>query len=79
MDVHAPQTPGKVEELIASHRQAGFAFLPHVRAAVDGDITYGDTSMSFEWIRRAFPTARLLGIDRSLQDPYQIYVFLGRA
>lgn len=79
VDVHAAEVDGKPEELIEQHRQEGFAFLPHDRAAIDGDITYGDSSMSFDWIRKTFPMGRLLGIDRSLGDPYQIYVFLGRA
>ena len=42
------------------------------RPAVDGDVTYGDTSMTTEWIDANFPRWRISGIDRSLDDPYQL-------
>jgi len=67
----------QVDDLIERHRSDGFAFRPHRRAAVDGDITYGDTSMSLAWIATTFPDAIIHGIDRTLDDPYQIYVFIG--
>lgn len=79
VDRHVAHTgDGKCDELTRLHRERGFAFLPHVRQAVDGDVTYGDTSISLDWLRENFSGARLLGIDRSLKDPYQIYVFLQR-
>ncbi len=78
-DQHAGQSEGTTENLIRQHRQQGFAFLPHLRPAVDGDVTYGDTSMSLAWLAANFPEARILGVDRSLKDPYQIYVFLRNA
>jgi SAM-dependent methyltransferase len=59
-----------------AHRREGFAFSPHIRASVDGDVTYGDTSMTTEWIAASFPHWRIAGIDRSVDDPYQLYVFL---
>jgi len=65
-----------VDALVARHRRSGFAFLPHNRVPVDGDITYGDTSMTTEWLIAQFPSWRFSGVDRSLDDPYQIYVFL---
>jgi SAM-dependent methyltransferase len=58
------------------HRQQGFSFLPHDRAPIDGNITYGDSSISLEWLRNSFPNLRIVGLDRSLADPNQIYVFL---
>jgi SAM-dependent methyltransferase len=67
---------GDKTALIAQHRRRGFAFQPHNRERVDGDITYGDTSMTPEWIAAEFPYWRLSGLDRSLDDPYQIYVLL---
>jgi SAM-dependent methyltransferase len=73
------QEENLVDRQIASHRSAGFSFLPHNRASVDGDITYGDTSMSLEWLQDALPGARIAGFDRSLNDPYQIYVFIRTA
>lgn len=62
--------------LVAEHNKRGFAFSPHKRPAVDGDITYGDTSMTTAWIEATFPRWRVATVDRSLDDAYQIYVFL---
>lgn len=59
-----------------AHRIGGFAFSPHARDTVDGDVTYGDTSMTTEWIAANFPRWRIASLDRSLDDPYQLYVFL---
>jgi SAM-dependent methyltransferase len=60
----------------AVHRENGFSFLPHDRPALDGDITYGDTSMELDWLKESFPRLKIVGTDRSLSDPYQVYVFL---
>lgn len=62
--------------LVADHRKYGFAFHPHVRPAVEGDVTYGDTSMSLEFLRNHFNQWQVLQFDRSLDDPYQLVVFL---
>jgi SAM-dependent methyltransferase len=62
--------------LQAAHRRDGYAFSPHPRAAVDGDVTYGDTSMTTEWITANFRRWRVVGVDRSPDDSYQVYVFL---
>jgi SAM-dependent methyltransferase len=64
------------DQLQKNHEDEGFAFLPHNRPAIDGDITYGDTSMTTEWITTNFPSLKIVGIDRSLSDAYQLYVFL---
>jgi SAM-dependent methyltransferase len=66
----------KKAELEAAHKKSGFAFFPHERGTVNGDITYGDTSMTTEWLRIHFPKWSVAQIDRSLIDPYQIYVAL---
>jgi SAM-dependent methyltransferase len=68
--------PENRARLITSHRQTGFSFLPHIRDAVDGEVTYGDTSMTLEWLKNLLPTAEIVGTDRSIIDPYQIYVFI---
>jgi SAM-dependent methyltransferase len=65
-----------ISPLHAAHREQGFAFSPHNRPAVDGDITYGDTSMTFEWIEANFPQWRITTVDHSLEDAFQIYVFV---
>jgi hypothetical protein len=66
----------RITALMAEHHSRGFAFHPHNRERIDGDITYGDSSMRPEWIAAEFPKWRLSGLDRSLDDPYQIYVLL---
>lgn len=67
------------ERLKSCHRSDGFAFLPHNRSPVDGDITYGDTSFSLEWLSNSNLGLKVLSVDRSLSDPYQCYAFLGKA
>ena len=62
--------------LLDQHRNRGFAFLPHNRDTVDGDITYGDTSIAPQWLAAEFPNWQIVGLDRSLDDPYQIYAIL---
>lgn len=68
-----------VDEMIATHRREGFAFKPHQREPVEGEITYGDASMSLDWIRANFPGWRVVGTDRCIEDGFQIYVFLKKA
>jgi SAM-dependent methyltransferase len=64
------------KDLIRRHRSEGFAFWPHNRPPIDGDITYGETSMTLDWIRQNAGRWCVAGIDRSLDDGLQIYVFL---
>lgn len=74
---HDPHTEAKEKVRFAElHRSKGFAFKPHNRSAVDGDITYGDTSMTLEWLAANAPDWRLAFADRSLEDPFQRYIFL---
>ena len=42
------------DALVDAHRTEGFAFRPHNRASVDGDITYGDTSMTGRLVAKEF-------------------------
>lgn len=67
---------GLTGQLKFNHVNLGFSFLPHNRPAIDGDITYGDTSMTLQWIQDNFHHLEVVGIDRSLSDPYQLYVFM---
>jgi SAM-dependent methyltransferase len=75
VDINA-QSLGAIEQMKRSHIENGFAFLPHHRDVIDGDITYGDTSMTLDWLQKHFPELKVMGMDRSLADPYQLYVFL---
>jgi 2-polyprenyl-3-methyl-5-hydroxy-6-metoxy-1,4-benzoquinol methylase len=67
---------GKSEELKCQHARKGFAFLPHDREPVGGDITYGDTSMSVDFINSRWPAWEVVGTDRILHDPGQTIAFL---
>lgn len=75
---HSPLQPDARNRLMATHRDKGFTFLPHDRDKVDGDITYGDTSMTLEWLQAAAPQLRIRRVDRSMGDPFQLIVMLTR-
>lgn len=64
------------QQLMRSHRDTGFAYRPHNRPPVDGDITYGDTSMTLDWLLKKCPEWVIHETDRSLEDALQRYVFL---
>jgi SAM-dependent methyltransferase len=72
----AARSRGLVEQQITLHRQKGFSFLPHARPPVDGDVTYGDTTLTPKWLADNFPQLPIVGQDRSLNDELQIYLFL---
>ena len=59
----------------AAHREKGFAFHPHGRAPIDGDITYGDTSMTTEYLgsHEGWTIAGQQGIKN---DPLQLPIFM---
>jgi SAM-dependent methyltransferase len=61
-------------ELESAHRRSGFAFRPHASGAVEP--TYGDTSMTVEFLVKEYPGWSVASVDRSIEDPYQIRVFL---
>lgn len=58
------------------HAAEGFAFAPHGRDTVEGEATYGDTSMTLDFIAHNYPDWRIEAVDWALADPYQRYVFL---
>lgn len=66
-------------KMIKLHDQYGFAFSPHNRLPINGDITYGDTSMTLEYINSHFPDWKISLIEFNDNDPYQIVVFLTSA
>jgi len=75
--LHQPLPPGvTAESLLESHRDAGFAFIPHNRPAIDGDVTYGDASYSLEYVRRVWKGWRVLEARTNAVDPLQTVVFL---
>ncbi|MCA8953737.1 MAG: hypothetical protein KDE27_29770 [Planctomycetes bacterium] len=64
------------ERYLGQHRTTGFGFYPHNLLPVDGDLTYGDTSMSLDYLRNGFPDWRVVGFDDRYVDPCQQIVYL---
>ncbi|UZE19673.1 class I SAM-dependent methyltransferase [Pseudomonas sp. B21-054] len=59
------------------HEAIGFAHTGHHhRVMEDGDILYGDTSISIDYISRNWHDWEVVGTDVFLQDPFQTVVFL---
>lgn len=71
-----PQYRKQSAEFERLHDSIGFSFSPHGRAAVDGDVTFGDTSMTLEWLQAHAPEWKIVDFDRNLNDPTQVIVFL---
>jgi len=71
-----PRLQNKAAGLEHLHDTVGFSFSPHQRPPVDGDITFGDTSMTLEWLQANAPEWEIVDFDRNLSDPYQAIVFL---
>lgn len=63
------------DQLKASHRETGFAFEPHP-AGPSVEQHYGDTSMSLEWLAQAAPSWEIASHEFTIDDPYQLVVFL---
>lgn len=64
------------QEMYQLHEQTGFAFTPHRRAPINGDITYGDTSISLDYLEENFPQWDLVKSIINQEDPYQTLLFL---
>jgi hypothetical protein len=62
--------------LTREHETRGFAFLPIPRPPVDGEMTYGDTSISLEYIAAHWTDWTVVGTDLNLIDRYQVIVYL---
>lgn len=76
-DVHEDQEPDYTREiLLERHHRLGFAFMPHQREPIDGDSTYGDTSMTLDYIETHWTDWRVLGTHHNPADPWEILVFL---
>jgi 2-polyprenyl-3-methyl-5-hydroxy-6-metoxy-1,4-benzoquinol methylase len=63
-------------EMKRIHDQKGFAFIPHNRLPINGDITFGDTSISLDYIHSNWKEWRLINTDINYCDPTQLYLFL---
>lgn len=76
--VHHDKDNACISEKENAHHTDGFSFWPHNLPPIDGDITYGDTSMTLEWLEDRCSELgwKIVATDRSIDDPVQRYVFL---
>ena len=66
-----------VKKLQNEHDKKGFAFIPHENLEpIEGEITYGETSVSLEYIEKEWHDWEIIGTDVSLWAPTQKIVFL---
>lgn len=63
-------------EMLALHDKTGFAFIPHNRPPIDGDITYGDASISVDYFERNFPQWKVIKTFATRKDVHQVLMFL---
>jgi 2-polyprenyl-3-methyl-5-hydroxy-6-metoxy-1,4-benzoquinol methylase len=63
-------------KLKSQHTIKGYAFSPHSRDPINGEITFGDTSISLSYIESHWTDWKIAGVDSYFQDPYQLVVFL---
>jgi SAM-dependent methyltransferase len=64
------------EKMIDQHRSQGIAFIPHNRPPIEGEVTYGDTSMSPEYLRQNWKGWTIVESHPLIQDPMQVVTFL---
>ncbi len=62
--------------MIPRHERTGYAFVPHNLPPIDGEITYGDSSMTLEYIRGRWKRWSIAAIDWNMIDPFQLILFL---
>jgi SAM-dependent methyltransferase len=62
--------------MMKMHEKNGFAFTPHSRPPVDGDVTYGDTSMTLDYLANKFPQWKVELVEWNEIDMYQVVLFL---
>lgn len=65
-----------VDRMIRQHVKEGFAYIPHNRQKIDGEVTFGDTSISMEYIQDNWTDWKMIDYKINLEDPYQSLVFL---
>jgi SAM-dependent methyltransferase len=68
---------GQLDRLESDHKKNGFAYFPYENGPlVNGEVIYGETTLTVGWLELEHTELEVVGIDRSLSDPTQIYVFL---
>lgn len=66
------------EDLLNQHNTTGFAYIPLKKGwkEVEGEVQFGDTSISLDFIKSNWPEWKIVATDLTIEDPYQIYIFL---
>jgi 2-polyprenyl-3-methyl-5-hydroxy-6-metoxy-1,4-benzoquinol methylase len=68
---------GKLKDgMFRMHDENGFAFTPHYREPIDGDVTYGDASISLKYIEENYSQWDLVKTITNQGDLYQKILFL---
>lgn len=65
-----------VTKMENEHRTRGFAFAPHNRPPINGDITYGDTSIASDYIEEHWKGWKIIKEELYPVDPFQKIIFL---
>lgn len=68
----------QVADLVERHDHLGFAFAPHRGQEIEGEVIFGDTSMTLDYLRDACPRLSVTGVEWSEADPYQLIVLMKR-
>ena len=63
-------------KMMKIHDKKGYAFMPHERPPVEGDITYGDTSISTEYFEKHISNWKVESVEFNEVDSYQVILFL---
>lgn len=59
-----------------AHNQKGFAFFPHNREKIDGDVTFGDTSISLDYICNNWSDWKIVRTEQNGTGSLQKIVYL---
>jgi SAM-dependent methyltransferase len=63
-------------KMIKIHDKKDYAFMPHELPPVDGDITYGDASISIEYFEKNITGWRVESVEFNEVDQFQVVLFL---
>ena len=61
---------------IERHRSQGFVFMPHKGEKIEGEIIYGDTSMTLDHLAALASGWSIAGVEWNACDPLQLVVAL---
>lgn len=64
------------DKIIQNHIHNGFSFVPHNRELVNGEVTFGDTSISLEYVISNWTSWKLIDSQTNVEDSYQKILFL---